>query len=236
MGLLAIWVDTGQFCLGPMWAAHKEPFGPPTWGHMWPYGLPVWGTDGSLLGPRWVPRVSPIWAPCGPPGQFCQGPMWAAHRGPFGPPSWGPSVARMDCPCGAQMGPWWGPDGSHVYRPNGPIVAPLANSAWAAHNWPVGPPSWGPHVARMEPRWVHGGARMGPTCIARMGPLWPPGQFCVGPTWAAHNCPYGPPSRGPPVARMGCPCRAQMGPWWGPDGSHVYRPNGPLVAPLANSA
>ena len=125
----SVWVPCGP--------PTKSPLGHPHGGHMGPYGLPVWGTDRSLLGRRWVPGVSPIWAPCGPPGQFCQGPMWAAHRGPFGPPSWGPSMARMDCPCGAQMGPWWGPDGSHVYRPNGPIVAPLANSAWAPHGPPI---------------------------------------------------------------------------------------------------
>ena len=178
-----------------------------------------------MVGPGLIPRVSPKWAPCGPPGQFCVGPTWAAHNWPYGPPSWDPPVARMGCPCGAQMGPWWGPYGSHVYRPNGPLVAPLANSAWAPHGLPITAPTGHPHgahlwpvwAARVGPRWVHGGARMGPTCIAQMGPLWPPGQFCVGPTWAAHNCPYGPPSWGPPVAHMGCPCGAQMGPWWVPD-------------------
>ena len=139
-----------------------------------------------MVGPEWVPRVSPKWAPCGP----------------------------------------------------------LANSAWAPHGQPITAPTGHPHGAHLwpiwaalvGPRWVHGGTRIDPTCIAQMGPLWPPGQFCVGPAWAAHNWPYGPPSWDPPVARMGCPCGAQMGPWWGPDGSHVYRPNGPLVAPLANSA
>ena len=124
MGLLTIWVDTGQFCLGPMWAAHKEPFGPPTWGHMWPYGLP----------------------------------------------------------CGVQMGPCWGPDGSHVSRLYGPFVAPLANSVRVPCGPPIEGPLGHPHGAhlwpvwtvRVEPRWVHGGAHMGPTCIARMGSLYPP--------------------------------------------------------------
>ena len=112
-----------------------------------------------MVGPVWVPRVSPKWAPCGPPGQFCVGPTWAAHNWPYGPPSWDPPVARMGCPCGAQMDPWWGPDGSHVYRPNGPLVAPLANSAWV----PWGRPTWGPqghpHGANMGPRrycWLGG--------------------------------------------------------------------------------
>ena len=142
-----------------------------------------------MVGPGWVPRVSPKWAPCGPPGQFCVGPTWAAHNCPYGPPSWGPPVARMGCPCRAQMGPWWGPDGSHVYRPNGPLVAPLANSAWAPHGQPITAPTGHPHGAHLwpiwaalvGPRWVHGGSRIGPTCIAQMGPLWPPWPILRGP-------------------------------------------------------
>ena len=163
---------------------------------------------GAQMGPWWVPYGSHVYRPNGPlvapPGQFCVGPTWAAHNCPYGPPSWGPPVAHMGCPCGAQMGPWWVPYGSHVYRPNGPRVPPLANSAWAPHGPPITGPTGHPHgthlwpalAVHVGPRWIHGGARMGPTCIAQMGPLWPPGQFCVGPVWAAHMGPSGPPTWG----------------------------------------
>ena len=127
----SVWVPCGPPTKSPLGHPHGATCGPMDC----PCGVqmgPCWGPDGSHVSRLYGPLVAP-------PGQFCQGPMWAAHRGPFGPPSWGPSVARMDCPCG-QMGPWWSPDGSHVYRPNGPIVAPLANSAWAPH----GPPITGP--------------------------------------------------------------------------------------------
>ena len=138
------------------------------------------------------------------------------------------------------MGPWWGPDGSQVSRPYGPIVAPLANSVWVPCGPPIEGPLGHPHgahlwpvwTARVEPRWVHGGAQMGPTCIARMGPLWPP--------W--------PILRGPHItAPMGHPHGATCGPYglsvWGPDGSMVgpgwvprVSPKCTPCGPLTNSA
>ena len=61
-----------------------------------PYGLPVWGPDESMVGPRWVPFVSPKCTPCGPP--------WPTLSG-----------SRVGGPHGAlratHMVPTWGPDG-----------------------------------------------------------------------------------------------------------------------------
>ena len=162
--------------------------------HVWPVWTsrvgPKWVHGGAQMGIMCLACMAPLW----PPGQFCLGRMWAAHKGPFGPPSWGPSVTRMDCLCGAHIGPLWGPDGSQVYHPYGPIVAPWrilsGPHMWAAHKERFGPPAWGPPVARMDC-----------SCRAQMGPWW-------GPDGSHVSRPYGP----------------IMAPWPIMSGSHVGRP------------
>ena len=117
------------------------------------------------------------------------------------------------------------PDGPHVSDSYG-----LLPSTWGlcGHISPSWSPTWGQTGARID---YPCGAQIGPMCLTRNGPLWPPGQFCLGHAWAAHKEPKGPPTWGPSVARMDCPCGGRMGQRYGPDGSHVYRPYGLLVAP-----
>ena len=171
-------------------AAQEQPSSIVTWTNMgWQHDaiLGPYRTSGFWM-PKWVSwpfgsiLANSVWVPCGPP-----------TKSPLGHPH-GATCGPMDCPCGVQMGPCWGPDGSHVSRLYGPLVAPLANSVRVPCGPPIEGPLGHPHGAhlwpvwtvRVEPRWVHGGAQMGPTCIARMGPLWPPWPILRGP-------------------RMGCP-------------------------------